>query len=242
MTERAISEVAGRNRTAHLVGGSALILAAILFIAEFSYLAGAFDYPDILDRSAGEVLPALIALGSAGRFVWILYAITPLLLIPAAVGAEERLRHVAPATVRVATGFAIVAAISMVLGLIRWPSIHWEFARRWATAGVSERASIETVFAGLNSYLGNFIGEFLGELCLSLFFVLLGFAMMREGGRRRWLGATGVAVGVIGLVAMLRNATRVVAPIAEANNLVLPLWLVVLGVAIGWGHRRSPGR
>ena len=33
-------------------GGWALVLAAILFIAVFSYLAATFDYPGVLDRPA----------------------------------------------------------------------------------------------------------------------------------------------------------------------------------------------
>jgi hypothetical protein len=40
---------------------------------------------------------------------------------------------------------------------------------------------------------------------------------------------------VLGLVAAFRNVTSVVAPIAMANNLVLPVWpvwLVVLGVVL----------
>ena len=58
------------GNTAARAGGIALILAAILFMAVFSYLAATFDYPDVLDRPAAEVLPRLVALGSSGRAVW----------------------------------------------------------------------------------------------------------------------------------------------------------------------------
>ena len=45
----------------------------------------------------------------------------------------------------------------MMLGLLRWPSIQWELGRAYATAAAPERATLDAVFAGLNSYLGNFI-------------------------------------------------------------------------------------
>lgn len=210
-------------------GGWALILAAILFIAVFSYLAASFDYPDVLDRPAAEVLPRLIALGTTGRAVWSLYALIPLLLVPAAVGAAIALRGAAPGAARTGAAFAMISAFSMMLGLLRWPSIHWELGRAYVTASPTERPTLDAVFAGLNSYLGNFIGEFVGELALNLFFLLVAYAMLRSVQRPRWLGIGGVLAALIGFVAMFRNVTPTVAFVADANNILLPLWLVILG-------------
>lgn len=208
-----------------------MILAAVLFMAVFSYLAATFDYPDILDRSASEVLPRLVGLGSSGRAVWSLYALIPLLLVPAAVGAALALRTAAAGAARSGGAFAVIAAFSMLLGLARWPTFQWEIGKAYATATPSERVALEAVFAGLNSYLGNFLGEFVGELALNLFFLLTGYALLRSS-RPRWLGFAGIVVGLVGLIAMFRNVTPAVAMVAEVNNYVLPLWLVVFGVAL----------
>lgn len=220
------------------VGGASLILAALLFIAVFGYLAAQFDYPDVLERPAAEVLPRLVALGAEGRAVWSLYALIPLLLVPAGVGSALALRGAAAGAARTGTAFAFVAAFSMMLGLLRWPSIHWELGRAYATASPSERATLDAVFAGLNAYLGNFLGEFVGELALSLFFLLTAYALLRSVDRPRWLGIGGVVASLIGFVAMFRNVTPAVAPVADANNLVLPLWLVIFGVALLKEHAR----
>jgi hypothetical protein len=218
--------------TAVRTGGWALILAAILFLAVFSYLGATFDYPDVLDRPAAEVLPRLIALGTAGRAVWSLYALIPLLLVPAGIGAATALRGAAPGAARNAATFAAISAFSMLLGLVRWPSFQWELGRAYAVALPADRVTLEAVFAGLNAYLGNFIGEFVGELALNLFFLLTAYALLRSPRRPRWLGIGGAVAGVIGLLAMFRNVTPAVAVIADANNLVLPLWLVVLGISL----------
>ena len=67
---------------------------------------------------------------------------------------------------------AVIAAISMMLGLMRWPSVHWHLAQLQATATPEQQQIIAAIFDGLNTYLGNYIGEFLGELSFSTFFLL----------------------------------------------------------------------
>jgi hypothetical protein len=211
-------------------GGVALIAGAAAFLGVFSFLAARFDYPAVLDGSAAEVFPKLLATGVTGRAVWALYGFLPLVWIPAGVGAFHALRHVREGSVRTGMLFAMIAAVSMMLGLLRWPSIHWVLAEAYARAGPPERTVISALFAGLNSYLGNYIGEFLGELSVSLFFLLSGLAMLVRGaGFPRWMGYLGVASAVAGLVGMLRNATDVVAPVAAMNNYLLPLWMIIFG-------------
>ena len=212
------------------IGGLSLIVAAAGFIGVFTYLAVRFDYPAVLDGAAPDVLPRLVELGPTGRAVWVVYAFLPLLLIPAAVGAYAALRNAAPSMMRAAFAFAVIAAVSMLLGLARWPSVHWELAQAYGTAPPGGRAAMGAVFDGLNLYLGNFIGEFLGELSLNAFFILSAAALLRSG--RTWLGFAGSAAGTLGLVAAFRNVTPAVSAIAEVNNYVLPLWLTALGLAL----------
>jgi len=118
----------------------------------------------------------------------------------------------------------------MVLGLMRWPSLHWELARAWAPTGEGERVVLAATFDGFNRYLGNFVGESLGELSLSLFFVLSAVGLLRHQRAPRWLGGWGIATGVLGLMGMWRNVTPAVDPVATANNYLLPAWMIGFGV------------
>lgn len=213
-------------------GGLALIIGAIAFLAVFSYLAARFNYPEVLDGRAADVLPALLATGNAGRVVWAIYALLPLCWIPAAAGAFHALRARSEGAMRTATLFAALSSLAMILGLMRWPSFHWELARAWA-ADPAIRPALDAVFNATNLYLGNYIGEFLGELCFSLFFLLSASAMLdRESGFPRWIASLGIATGAAGLIGMFRNVTSAVAPIAEVNNYLLPLWMIVFGVSL----------
>jgi hypothetical protein len=214
-------------------GGFALVAGAIAFMAVFAYLAARFNYPDVLDGTAPDVLPALIATGSAGRAAWAFYALLPLIWIPAGAGAFHALYRTGEGPMRVAMHFATVAALAMMLGLMRWPSIHWELALAYIASPHEQRGTIDALFLGLNRYLGNYIGEFLGEMSMSLFFAISGRAMLRSGGGfPRWIGWFALVTAAAGLVGMFRNVTSAVAIVAEANNYLLPAFMIVFGVSL----------
>lgn len=180
------------------------------------------------------MLPRLLALGTAGRAVWAGYALLPLLLVPAGIGAAAAWGRRSPAAARAALVCASLSALTMTLGLSRWPTIQWELARAWTAApeASSERAAIAALFAGLNAWLGGFVGEFLGELGLNLFFLSCAHALWRDPTRARAWGGAGLVVGLLGTIAMFRNVVPAVAMVAEVNNLVLPVGLIGLGVAM----------
>jgi hypothetical protein len=228
-----------RRLTAIWFGGFFLIVGALAFMGVFAFLAARFNYPRVLDGDAAQVLPSLLATGSTGRYVWALYGFLPLIWIPAGVGAFQALRNTRDGSMRVAMLFAVIAALSMMLGLLRWPSIHWTMAQAYVNGTEADKAAISTIFAGLNSFLGNYIGEFLGELSFSIFFLLSGLAMLAPSARfPRWVGALGVLTAVAGFVGMFRNVSTVVAPVAAMNNYLLPLWMIVFGVVLM--RRRDP--
>jgi hypothetical protein len=165
--------------------------------------------------------------------VWAIYGFLPLIWIPAAVGAFQALRRVREGSMRVAMLFAVISALSMMLGLLRWPSIHWTLAEAYVAGTEADRAAIAAVFAGLNSFLGNYVGEFLGELAFSLFFLLSGSAMLARDSRfPRWAGYVGVVTAVLGMVGMFRNVAGVVGPISALNNYLLPIWMIIFGVTL----------
>ena len=76
-----------QHRKMIVSGGVCFIVGALAFVAAFGYLAAKFNYPDVLDGSAAEVLPRLRNGGSTMRAVWAVYAFLPLFLVPGALGA-----------------------------------------------------------------------------------------------------------------------------------------------------------
>jgi Domain of unknown function (DUF4386) len=237
-TQRVIEEfivIDSTSKRRIILGGWSLITATVLFAGVFTYLAMTFEYPDVLDRPAGEVLPRLLSLGSTGRAVWFLYGLIPLLLLPAGIGVEAASGETPTRLGRSARWLGAISAATMMVGLLRWPTLQWQLGTAWPDASLSSRASIESTFNAANFYLGNIVGEFLGELFLNGFFLVAALAV---GGAtsRRWLIVSGILASAFGWVAMFRNLTPAVATIAELNNSILPLWMLMLGVALTTAH------
>jgi hypothetical protein len=222
-----------------IVGGSSFVVGALAFVFVFSYLAANFNYPDVLEGTAAEVLPRLRAGGSAMRAVWALYAFLPLLLVPGAVGAYFAFPS-SRARMTLALVLAATGALAMCLGLMRWPSIHWALAEAYSQAGADTKSSLDAVFSGMNLYIGNYIGEFLGETLLAAFFLLSGWSMLQEPRFPKWLGGSGVGFSFLFVVGAFRNVTNAVQVVADINNALLPLWMIVMGAALIW-FSKGPG-
>lgn len=223
-----------------IVGGASFIVGALAFVFVFSYLAANFNYPDILAGTAAEVLPRLRGGGSAMRAVWAVYAFLPLFLVPGAVAAYLACPS-SRARMTLALVVASMGALAMCLGLMRWPSLHWTLAEAYSQAGSATKGSLEAVFNGMNLYIGNYIGEFLGETTLAAFFLLSGSSMLAEARFPKWLGWSGVVFSFLFLVGAFRNVTTAVQVVADVNNGLLPLWMIVMGTGLIWFSRR-PGQ
>lgn len=227
-----------QNRGMVVAGGVCFVVGALAFVLVFSYLAANFNYPDILDGSASEVLPRLHGGGTAMRAVWAIYALLPLLLVPGAVGTF----FACPSSrgrMTLALVLGSIAAFSMCLGLMRWPSIHWALAEGYLDGAAETRSSIEATFNGLNLYLGNYIGEFLGETALAAFFLLAGASLLKEAQFPKWLGWSLVVFALLFSVGAFRNVISSVQFVADVNNALLPLAMIVLGVSLSWYARKA---
>jgi len=220
-----------QQRSLVIAGGLSLIVGALAFVGVFSYLAAQFSYPQILDGTAAEVLPRLQAGGATMRAAWAIYSVLPLLLIVGAAGVQAAFPS-QQSTMSLALSFAVAGSLAMCLGLMRWPSIHWELARAWESAGPESRHSLAAMFTGLNLYLGNYIGEFLGEVCLAVFFLISALALRAAPRFPAWLGIAGLVFAASFFIGALRNAMPALQPVADVNNYLLPLWMIVLGGSI----------
>lgn len=223
------------TRKLERVGAVILALGSAGFVAIFLYLQAAFAYPDILDREAGEVLTRLHE-SSTLRSVWLLYALLPITLLIAGVSSMPLLEDGGGrGLARIGGVAAIAAALLMMIGLLRWPSIHASLAERWVDATLDQRAIYAAIFDAANRYLGNFTGELLGELALAGWFACTGMAL-RLAERPRWGTALLIAAAIVALGA-LRQLSPVFDPIAAISNLVLPLSLFAIAGLL-WRHAR----
>lgn len=119
-----------RGRDTIRAGRSALCAAAVAFLAVVTDLAMRFHHSELLDGEARNALPALLSMGDRGRAVWASDGVLPLVFLPAGVGAFHASQQKAAGPARRGMYIAMSAALGMMLGLLRWPSMDWALRTR----------------------------------------------------------------------------------------------------------------
>ena len=213
---------------------SLLIAVPVLFMLFYGLLTMTFDYPGILREPAGEVLRRFAAGGPSLVLLWYGFALTPALFIPAAI----LLRRAFPATVPLldlAVPLGVLAGLTQVLGLIRWPFLVPELARTFLDPAASEatQAATLTVFGAFHQYAGVAIGEHLGYLFTGAWTLVIAAAMLSAPVFRPWLGWAGIASALGILVGLMEPAGILLAGTINAvAYLAWSLWLVGTGVSL----------
>ena len=116
---------------------SLLILAAVLANLAFTALGSVFNYPDVLDEPAGQVLAAFRDNQGAVSGWFSVLALSAALLAPIAIGVG---RLSSERAMRIAVPVGIAAAAVQVIGLLRWPILVPGYASDAASgnAGVAQ--------------------------------------------------------------------------------------------------------
>jgi hypothetical protein len=203
---------------------SAMVGAALLATAGFSWLGAVFDYPAVLDEPTADLLAAYRQDQAAVTVGFALLFVAAALLAPIGL----LLGRVA-ATRRGAIGaLGVAAAAVQVIGLSRWlllvPGISRDALDPARTADAHHR------FTLAHSWLGHAVGETLGYALTAAFTIVAVGALT---GLARWVRG-------LGAVAAVLVATGVLVPLgvdaAELTNfagyLLWTAWLVAVAVAL----------
>ena len=219
-----------------------LIAVPIAFNLAFFELGRTFDYPGILREPADVILRRFAAGGTPLLLRWQALLLSALAMLPlvavlaSALGAAQVLTL---ASVVIGSAAALVQAI----GLVRWPFVVPELARRYVAAEGPEaaptRQAIEVTFATLHRLLGVGIGEHLGYLLTGLWTILVAASIVSTTAVAPWLGWVGVPIGVallIGSLEFVGPYERAGWPVAETivpiAYVAWSLWLIALGIGL----------
>ncbi|UKA54585.1 DUF4386 domain-containing protein [Arthrobacter sp. FW305-BF8] len=224
---------------ATVAAGIMLIVLPVAFNAAFAALAAKFDYPDILRRPTQEVLLRFRDGGPGLVLLWWSFALTAVLLAPAAVLLSGALAGADTTLLALGSAVGVLAAVVQFLGLIRWPFLV-PYLARTATepdATAARKEAVDVVFQSFNRYLGVAVGEHLGYLLSGAWSILAGVAMIQSIAVPAWLGIVGIIVGAVLAVCSLEfvgsfepGGWKLAAALTPATYIAWSLWLVAAGV------------
>ena len=200
-----------------------MVVAVVLANVAFVGLGSVFNYPDILQEPAEEILTQFRADEAAIITLFTLLALSAALLAPIALLLG---RLAGNELGRWSIWVGIAAAIVQVVGLMRWPLIVPFLADR------DDKDAFETI----HTVLGEVIGETFGYLLTATWTVLIIYALARRLAGRwfSYLGLAAAALIALGVLVPLD------VPGTDFANflgyIIWSVWLLIFAVLI-W--RRS---
>ena len=214
---------------------SLLIVAAVLANAAFTALGSVFNYPDVLDEPAGQVLAAFRDNQSVVSGWFSVLALSAALMAPIAIGVG---RLSSKRAMRIAVPVGIAAAAVQVIGLLRWPILVPGYASDAAGGDAAVAAAARDSFTTASNILGTAVGETLGYLLTASWTVLVISAL----GRRyagRWFQVLGVVSALLVVAGVLSPLGL---PVIDAANFVgyvlWSVWLIAFAAVIVVRERR----
>jgi hypothetical protein len=169
-----------------------MVVAVVLANVAFLGLGSVFNYPDILQESADEILAEFRDDQGTIITLFVILALSAALLAPIAILLG---RLAGNELGRWSIGVGIAAAVVQVIGLLRWPLIVPFLADR------EDTDAFETV----HTVLGTVVGETLGYLLTATWTVLIIYALgQRLAGRWfTYLGLIAAALIALGVLVPL---------------------------------------
>jgi hypothetical protein len=212
-----------------------LISAAVLANVGFTALGSIFNYPDVLDEPAGQVLGSFHDHQGAVSAWFSVLALSAALLAPIAIGVG---RLSSTPVMRIATRVGIAAAAVQVIGLMRWPILVPGYASDSVSGSPGVAAHARDSFSTASDILGTGIGETLGYALTATWTVLVIVALGRQFAGR-WFRVLGMASAALVLVGVFSPLDLPVVDTANFFGYVMwSAWLVGFGVVMLLRERR----
>lgn len=196
-----------------------LVLAVVLVNAAFAGLGSVFEYPDILQEDADEILEKFRADEGSIVALFTVLALGAALLAPIAVILGRMAGNdLGRWSIRV----GIAAAAVQVIGLLRWPLI---------VPGLADDNDTDA-FETVHTLLGTVVGETFGYALTAAWTVLIIFALgQRLAGR--WLEFLGLGAAALIALGVLVPLDVPGADFANFIGYILwSLWLLALAVLV----------
>ena len=225
--------------------GVLFVVGAVAFAAAATVLSSTFDWPDVLRRPPGEVLPAVAAGGTSLVWTWFAVAWTyavlavPVLLLPAA------LSRTGDPLLRAATWLGAASVLLSLVGFLRWVFVVPPLADAYVSGDDVTRAAVAAAWTAQHQFGGALLGEHLGQVLAVAWSVAVSGVVLRTGVLPRWLGAAGLVAGLLYLLNqgdVLATAVPgfpVWEPAGFLGSSAWGLWVAALGVAV---VLRTPAR
>ena len=187
------------------------------------------------------LLERFAAGGSWLILTWWGFAMSAVLLAPAAVLVSQTLGDANPAVLSLATTVGVLAALVQFLGLIRWPFAVPHLARTMSDPATttSTKEAVDVTFQTLNRNLGVAVGEHLGYMFTGFWTGLVSIAVIQSDLLHPAFGVVGLilaplfAIGSMEFVGSFEEkGWKLAGTLVPIAYIGWSLWLLAIGIAL----------
>lgn len=216
-----------------LVGGWCMVLFSILFVGItilINSLAATQPYLYDLGKNAFAVQSGTPSI----RFLLTFYALTPLLLVPGAVGSYYLFSEKHEANMRVGMYFATIGVTALAISLLMIPSLNWILTSYIPTLTNEVQPPIIMLLQSFHHYFGIYIGDILGLGCLLIWFFIASFVIIRDDALPRPVGSVQLLIAFLTLFILILRTLGLLPEVY--NNIqiagLISLWLFIYGISV----------
>ena len=213
------------------LAGSLMIAGAVLANAGFAVLGSRFDYPDVLEKPAADVLRTFHGDAAAIGSMFAVLAVASALMIPIAWRSRHLIAAERGRTRRVMVAAGIAAGVVQVIGLMRWPLLvpHLADVVTDPTATAVAKADAIDTFRTIHTYLGGLVGEAFGYALTAVWTAAMVRGLAHRPGR--WFAPVGYAAATLIALGLLEPLGVAGAGLANfLGYIAWSLWMVGVGV------------
>lgn len=222
------------HRRMILIGGWCMVLFSILFVG-ITLITDYLSSTVTVEYSLEHQGLFTVLSGSKSVQSWlVIWALTPLLLIPSAVGCYYAFQKRHEANMRVGMYFATTGAVAFALSLMLLPSFNWQFSGYLPTLTGETQLLGVLVLKSMHYYFGMFVGDVLGLTCILIWLLIASLVTIYDEVLPKIIGWIGlVLVLAIWLILFVRYMD--IAPNIHANiqvGAILALWFFIFGIGL----------
>lgn len=215
-------------------GGWFLIAFALAYLGIQLALLMFYNFPPSFNITDSGTFKLMLDGGMPMQILLSIYAFIPLLLFPACLGAYYAFKDINEPVMRLSVIFAVFAAFTLSLALMRWPTFDWAVAKFFSHAESSQQLTANAMFHAFSDYLGTFVGGIFSKVCLSIWFFLVSSVMLKINNLR-WTGYLGILAGIYLLFTIIQPFDVLPAEvwrIVSIISFIEFIWLLAFGVCM----------
>lgn len=223
-----------KHNTMILLGGWSMILFAILFVGITLLIDNLVQAQTMLYTMEQHNLFKVSTGSETIRVLLIIYAVLPLLLIPAAVGCFYAFIDPHEAQMRCGMYFATAGALALSLSLLMLPSINWHLVTYIGTlTGPTQGAMIITLQA-MHNYFGVMVGDILGFGCILVWLIITSSVMIRTAVMPHVVGVIELIIAITAAFILILRYTGLVSDVYINIQTpgIIALWLFICGIGL----------